>query len=167
MKAVQNFDTHCTIKNLNFNKTASLLDIKFMQAIIWKPVWIQFVSKDSCNRNVNSNEFWIYFNDVRPPAITNTFGPITVKRSESKIFTIPSDLFIDPQKLKLELDTTNCIDKSSRFTKIKVFDDNENHKYIYVQSNDTFAAWIFDIYATNSYNISNQYRARLNTIYIG
>ena len=159
---IWNNDT--TIKILNFNKTNSLLNIKLMPSIIWKPVWIQFISNDSCNRNVYSNEFWIYFNEVRPPAITNTFGPISVNRGESKIFAIPPDLFIDSQKLKLELSTTNCIDKSSRFTKIKILNDYENHRYIYVQSNDTFAFWQFDIYATNSYNISNQYRTRLNII---
>ena len=159
-----NWNNDTTIKNFNFNKTTSLLNIKLMPAKIWKPVWIQFISKDSCNRNVYSNEFWIYFNKIRPPAITNTFGPISVNRGKSKIVKIPSDLFTDSQKLKLELSTTNCIDKSSRFTKIQNFDDNENQKYIYVQSNDTFAFWLFDIYATNSYNISNQYRARLNII---
>ena len=152
------------IKNLSYNKNASLLSIKFLPIQNWKPVWVKLMSNDSCSRITYSNQYWIYFYDGYPPAITNTFGPISVNRGEGRLFPLPSDLFTDPQNLTLALSVSNCVDKSHYFTNIELSKRNKDEYYIYAQSNDTFTSWIFEIYATNSFNISNQYRTQLNII---
>ena len=152
------------IHNLSYNMNTSLLNIQFLSTQKWKPVWVKLMSNDSCNRTMYYSNYWIYFYGYSPPAITNTFGPISVNRGEGKIFPLPSDLFTDPQNSTLELSVSNCIDKSHYFTDIEFSKRNKDEYYIFAQSNDTFTSWIFEIYATNSFNISNQYRTQLNII---
>ena len=152
------------IQNLSYNKNTSLLNIQFLSTQKWKPVWVKLMSNDSWNRSMYYSNYWIYFYGYSPPAITNTFGPISVNRGEGKLFPLPSDLFTDPQNSTLELSVSNCIDKSHYFTDIKLSKRNKDEYYIFAQSNDTFTSWIFEIYATNSFNISNQYRTQLNII---
>ena len=154
-----------SIKNLSYNKNSSLLRIQLSSASNWKSVWVKLVSNDSCKRSIYSNQYWIHFSyDYPPPAITNTFGPISVNRGEGKLFQLPSDLFTDPQNLGLKLSISNCIDKSSSLTKIELFKINEKEYFIFAQSNDTFSFWIFEIYATNSFNAFNQYETQLNIV---
>ena len=152
------------IKNLYYNKNTSFLSIQFLLTQNWNPVWVKLMSNDSCNRTIYSNQYWIHFYDSRPPAITNTFGPISLNRGEGELFKLPSDLFTDPQNLTLALSVSNCIDKSHYFTKIELSEINEDEYFVFAQSNDTFASWIFEIYATNSFKISNQYETQLNII---
>ena len=96
------------------------------------------MSKDSCNRTVNSKQLLIKFYDANPPAITNTFGPITINKGYTKLFKVPSDLFTDPQNSNLTLSISNCIDKSSRLTKIEIFQKDGDENFILASSNDTF-----------------------------
>ena len=84
------------------------------------------MSNDSCNRRIDSNQYWIHFYGNRPPAITNTFGPISVNRGEGKFFQLPSDLFTDPQNLTLTLSISNCVDRSSSLTKIELSKTSES-----------------------------------------
>ena len=114
------------INNLNYSKITSLLNIKCLPTQNWKPVWVKLMSNDSCNRIVYSNQYWIRFYDDRPPAITNTFGPISVNRGEGKLFQLPSDLFTDPQNLTLSLSVSNCVDRSSSLTKIELSKTSES-----------------------------------------
>ena len=153
-----------TVESISYNKTTSLLEISFKSATSWKPVWIYFMSKNSCNRTVNSEQFWIKFYDVRSPAITNTFGPITINKGDTKLFEVPSDLFTDPQNSNLTLSISNCIDKSRRLTNIEIFQKDGDENFILASSNDTFPFWIFEIYAINIYKISNVYQVTLNII---
>ena len=137
---------NASIKNLSYNKDTSLLSIQLLSTKNWKPIWVKFKSNDSCNKRIDSSQYWIHFYDDRPPAITNTFGPISVNRGEGKLFKLPSDLFTDPQNLTLELSISNCIDKSHDLTKIKLSKNVESEYFIFAQSNDTFGSWIFEIY---------------------
>ena len=150
------------IKNLSYNKNTSLLSIQLLPTQNWKPIWVKFMSKDSCNRSIYSNQYWIYFYDDRPPAITNTFGPIFLNRGEGKLFKLPSDLFTDPQNLTLALSVSNCIDKNHYFTKIELSEINEDEYYVFAQSNDSFTSCIFEINAVNPFQILSQFRTQLN-----
>ena len=114
------------IKNLSYSKITSLLSIQLFPTQNWKPIWVKFMSNDSWNRSIYSNQYWIRFYDGRPPAITNTFGPISVNRGEGKLFQLPSDLFTDPQNLTLALSVSNCVDRSNSLTKIELSKMNES-----------------------------------------
>ena len=114
------------IQNLSYNKNTSLLNIQFLSTQKWKPVWVKLMSNDSWNRSMYYSNYWIYFYGYSPPAITNTFGPISVNRGEGKLFPLPSDLFTDPQNSTLELSVSNCIDKSHYFTDIKLSKRNKD-----------------------------------------
>ena len=153
------------IQNFSYNKNTSLLNIQFLSTQNWKPVWVKLMSNDSCNRSIYSDNYWMHFYDDRPPAITNTFGPISVNRGEGELFSMPSDLFTDPQNLTLALSVSNCIDKSHYFTKIELSEINEDEYFVFAQSNDTFASWIFEIYVTNSFKISNQYQTAITNTF--
>ena len=46
-----NWNRNTAIKTLSYNKTTSLLYIRFMSAKSWKSVWVRFISQDSWNKN--------------------------------------------------------------------------------------------------------------------
>ena len=158
-------DNKNQINSASFDTKEGKVNINFESYLSCRSIWVQLMSRDSWNQSVFSDKYIIYFDDGQVPAVTNAFGPISVFRGISKLFVVPSDLFTDSQNLTLTLDVTNCINKSSINTSIKIIQKNTNEKYLFVQSNDTFSSWLFEIYATNVYGRSSQYQAQINIIH--
>ena len=157
-------DSKNQINNAIYNTKTRTVNINFKSYMSCRSMWVQLKSRDSWDQFIFSDKYIIYFDDGLAPAVTNTFGPISVLRGISKLFVIPFDLFTDSQDLTLTLDATNCINKSSIYTDIRIIKKNSNENYLFVQSNDTFSSWLFEIYATNVYGRSNQYQAQVNII---
>ena len=115
---------------------------------------VKLESSDSCRNRVYSNQFFVFIKQTQaPPSVGNSFGPLYVYSGESKLFTIPEDLFLSVMLSSLKYSATvlNWSVDSELYAKIGRY--KEEYYYLFVLSNDAKTCFI-SIIATDSNNQS-------------
>ena len=101
-------------------KDNSTLELSFNSNEVWISKWYKLESIDQWSSKIYSNEFWIKFETHIPPAITNSFGPLSVNKGTPMLFKIPFDMFTDPQFSNLTLSNTNWLNQQIKNTTILI-----------------------------------------------
>ena len=138
----------------------------------WTNTNLRYKSVDSWGNPYYSNWFWIYLDQGHPPAVTNTFGPLSINYGVSKLFEIPYDLFTSWKNQSLQYNVGNWINIETNNTQFEIVSHNEyinssnivTQFFLSVISFDRFSVWNFPITAKNLMGGSSEYTTQLNMI---
>ena len=129
--------SNLTISWIKYEKQNSTLQLMSLSINIFNQC-AKLSSADSCQNKKYSNEFLITIKySLTPPAIGNTFGPLSVYVGESRLFLVPNDLFIsdDQSSLQYAVSVLSWSVKSILFTNIAK-SDKDGRFYLYILSLD-------------------------------
>ena len=138
----------------------------------WANTNLRYKSVDSWGNPYYSNWFWIYLDRGQPPAVTNTFGPLSINYGVSKLFEIPYDLFTSVANQSLQYNVNNWINIETKNTHFEIVSHNEyinssnivTQFFLSVISYDRFSVWNFPITAKSLMGGSSEYTTQLNMI---
>ena len=159
-----NWTSNLTIAWIKYEKQNSTLQLMPFNINIFNQC-VKLSSVDSCQNKQYSNEFFITIKySLTPPAIGNTFGPLNVYTGESKLFSIPDDLFISNQLFSLQyaVSVLSWSVKSILIANITK-SDKDGQSYLYIQSLDAKTCFII-ISATDSNNQSAEIIVQVNAL---
>ena len=136
---------------LYFNTSSSILMLKDQMPI--NKIWCKLWSTDLCGRSICSNEFNVtqHHTSHKPPAITNTFGPLTIYVNYKFLFEVPSDLFYSSDdSLKYSISIPNWNKNYSLTTNLSKH--IQTGRYFLYLSSQFVQVWYLYLFATDKYN---------------
>ena len=161
---IPNFVTYIdSVHSLFINATTEYL---------WANTNLRYKSVDSWGNPYYSNWFWIYLDQGQPPAVTNTFGPLSINYGVSKLFEIPYDLFTSWKNQSLQYNVGNWINIETKNTQFEIVSHKEyinssnivTQFFLSVISYDRFSVWNIPITANSLMGGSSEYTTQLNMI---